>query len=125
MHAEFVEISSEVWMRIQNSKHAGSHIWALGTTTSRSLESAACGLLIGSNEAGYSGFTKLLIQPGFDFKIVDRLLTNFHQPQSTLLALVAAFSSLDLVKSCYKWAIEREFCLFSYGDLTCWIKKIK
>ncbi len=123
MHEEFVEISSEVWTQIQVSKRAGSKIWALGTTTSRSLESAACGLLNGSCESGYCGFTKLLIQPGFEFKVVDRLLTNFHQPQSTLLALVAAFTSLDSVKSCYKWAIARDFRLFSYGDLTCWIKK--
>jgi S-adenosylmethionine:tRNA ribosyltransferase-isomerase len=125
MHEEFVDISSEVWGQIQTARGLGHNVWALGTTATRSVESAACGLLSGSAEAGFSGFTKLLIQPGYQFKIVDRLLTNFHQPQSTLLALVSAFSTLEAVKSCYQWAIERKFRLFSYGDLSCWAGKSK
>ncbi len=120
MHEECVEVSAATWALIQETKTKGGHVWALGTTTTRSLESVGLGLLPGSAQTGFQGFTKLLIQPGYQFKVVDRLLTNFHQPQSTLLALVAGFSSLERVKACYQWAIERKFRLFSYGDLTCW-----
>lgn len=120
MHEEYVEISASSWAVVERARGAGKRVWALGTTTTRSLESAAQGLLAGAPESGFRGFTKLLIQPGYEFKVIDRLLTNFHQPQSTLLALVAGFSSLDRVKACYQWAIERKFRLFSYGDLTCW-----
>lgn len=123
MHEEYVEVPAEVWQVIQNAKKNHAKIWSLGTTTTRSLESAAAGLLQGSPAEGFRGFTKLLIQPGFEFKIIDYLLTNFHQPQSTLLALVAGFSSLEKVKACYRWAVERKFRLFSYGDLSCWARK--
>lgn len=120
MHEEYVEVSAQTWAAVQAARNKGQKVWALGTTTARSLESAGNGILAGSAEAGFRGFTKLLIQPGYDFQVVDRLLTNFHQPQSTLLALVAGFTSLEKVKTCYQWAIERKFRLFSYGDLTCW-----
>jgi S-adenosylmethionine:tRNA ribosyltransferase-isomerase len=120
MHEEYVEVSAASWKTIQEARQAGHLIWSLGTTTTRSLESVAGGLLKGSASEGYQGFTKLLIQPGYEFKVVQRLLTNFHQPESTLLALVSGFSSLETVKTCYLWAIERKFRLFSYGDLTCW-----
>ncbi|MEK2690533.1 tRNA preQ1(34) S-adenosylmethionine ribosyltransferase-isomerase QueA [Bdellovibrio sp. GT3] len=123
MHEEYVEISAASWQAIQKARVSGHLIWSLGTTTTRSLESAAGGLLQGSDSEGYRGFTKLLIQPGYQFKVVQRLLTNFHQPESTLLALVSGFSSLETVKTCYLWAIERKFRLFSYGDLTVWIGK--
>lgn len=123
MHEEYVEVSASSWDLIQKTLTAGGLIWSLGTTTTRSLESVAQGLLQGSAQQGYHGLTRLLIQPGYEFKVVNRLLTNFHQPQSTLLALVAGFSSLSQVKTCYQWAIERKFRLFSYGDLTCWTGK--
>lgn len=125
MHEEYVEISSQTWGEILNARKEGRGVWTLGTTSTRSVESAAGGLLQGSPEEGFRGFTKLLIQPGYQFKVVNHLLTNFHQPQSTLLALVAAFSSLETVKACYLWAIERKFRLFSYGDLSCWTEKTK
>lgn len=122
MHEEYVEISAPVWQAIKKARQEGRKVWSLGTTTTRSLESAGQGVLPGSLQTGFQGFTKILIQPGYEFEIVDRLLTNFHQPQSTLLALVSGFSSLGKVKACYQWAIERKFRLFSYGDLTCWIR---
>lgn len=122
MHEEFVEISSHSWQAVQAAKAEGRKVWSLGTTSTRSLESAAAGMLKPQADGSLSGFTKLLIQPGFEFKVVDVLLTNFHQPQSTLLALVSGFSSLERVKACYQWAIERRFRLFSYGDLSCWTK---
>jgi S-adenosylmethionine:tRNA ribosyltransferase-isomerase len=123
MHEEYAEISTDVWSEIQRAKSAGRRVWALGTTATRALESAAGGWLAPHQEGGFSGFTKILIQPPYQFKIVDCLLTNFHQPQSTLLALVAAFAGLEKVKACYLWAIERDFRLFSYGDLSVWQKK--
>ncbi len=124
MHSELTEISKTCWSVIESAKANGHKVWSLGTTTTRSLESAAAGLLKKSSESEvlFYGETNLLIQPGFEFKVVDRLLTNFHQPQSTLLALVAAFADLQTVKKCYEWAIQKEFKLFSYGDLSVWIK---
>lgn len=121
MHEEYVEISLPVWQTILSARKQGKKIWALGTTVTRSLESAALERL-GDNGKTLSGFTRLLIQPGFEFRVVDRLLTNFHQPESTLLALVAGFAGLAQVKLAYEWAIERKFRLFSYGDLSAWLK---
>lgn len=115
MHSEQYEISLENWNQILATKLAKNKVWALGTTTTRVLETIA-------RTNRMKGSTNLLLQPGSDFNIVDRLLTNFHQPESTLLALVASFSSLEQVKKNYAWALERKFRLFSYGDLSVWIK---
>lgn len=122
MHAELVEIKAEAWRVINETKMRGGHVWALGTTVARSLESAAHGRIPADGDGGLSGPTDLFIRPGFEWRVVDRLLTNFHQPRSTLLALVAAFAGLENVRRAYQWAIEREFRLFSYGDLSVWIK---
>lgn len=123
MHEEFFEIGKDVWQKTLATKGQGQKIWALGTTVTRSLESMPGDFFSKNPEAQhYSGSTKLLIQPGYKFKIVDRLLTNFHQPESTLLALVAAFAGLEKVKLAYSFAIKNKFRLFSYGDLSVWIK---
>jgi S-adenosylmethionine:tRNA ribosyltransferase-isomerase len=134
MHAEFAEIPFDTWQAILEAKAHEHHIWALGTTVTRTLESAACGLLekaspdvvceyiIGDERALFFGETKLFITPGYEYKIVDRLMTNFHQPRSTLLALVGAFAGLENVKRAYAWAIELGFRLFSYGDLSVWYR---
>lgn len=122
MHEEYAEIPREVWKSLSESRTKGNKVWALGTTATRALESAAQGLLSYDQEGNLKGFTKILIQPPYNFKMVDRLLTNFHQPESTLLALVSAFAGLDQVKACYQWAIARNFRLFSYGDLSVWLK---
>jgi S-adenosylmethionine:tRNA ribosyltransferase-isomerase len=122
MHEEYVEISGSVWSEIQAVKSCGGKVWGLGTTVVRSLESVPAGFLSRASDGGYSGMTKLLIQPGFQYKMIDRLLTNFHQPESTLLALVSAFSNLERVKKAYQFAIENRFRLFSYGDLSVWIR---
>lgn len=122
MHEEYAEIPKVVWDTIVAARMDGRKVWALGTTATRALESAAGGHLHHDVHGNLSGFTKILIQPPYQFRIVDRLLTNFHQPQSTLLALVSAFAGLDTVKACYQWAIARNFRLFSYGDLSVWIK---
>lgn len=114
MHSEEYEISEASWNEIKKAKASGQKIWSLGTTTTRVLESVArTQVLFGS--------TDILLQEGSEFKIVDRLLTNFHQPESTLLALVSGFAGLQNVKNCYQWAIAKKFRLFSYGDLSVWI----
>lgn len=122
MHAELAEISPETWSQINAAKARGGRVWALGTTVTRTLEAAAHGKLPATEQGGFHGETDLFIRPGFEFKIVDRLLTNFHQPRSTLVALVGAFAGLERVKSAYRWAVKKEFRLFSYGDLTVWMK---
>jgi S-adenosylmethionine:tRNA ribosyltransferase-isomerase len=123
MHEEWVQIPRTTWQAIQAAKREGRNIWALGTTVTRALESAGLGLLK-ETEEGLQGLTQILIQPGYQWRIVDRLLTNFHQPESTLLALVAGFSDLNTVKSAYQYAISQGFRLFSYGDLSVWIKPL-
>lgn len=115
MHSEVYDISAINWNLIQSAKSEGYKVWSLGTTTTRVLESVA-------RTGRLSGATDILLQVGSEFKIVDRLMTNFHQPQSTLLALVSGFAGLEKVKKAYAWAIERQFKLFSYGDFSIWLK---
>jgi S-adenosylmethionine:tRNA ribosyltransferase-isomerase len=122
MHAEYAEIPGDVWAQMTQARAQGRRVWALGTTATRAVESAAHDLLGTDVNGNLCGFTKILIQPPYQFRVVDCLLTNFHQPQSTLLALVSAFAGLDTVKACYQWAIARNFRLFSYGDLSLWQK---
>jgi S-adenosylmethionine:tRNA ribosyltransferase-isomerase len=121
MHAEYVSVPTETWATVLAAKKDGKKIWAMGTTAARALESVTAGKLI-DFPGGFHGLTDLFIMPSFKWQVVDRLMTNFHQPESTLVALVAAFSDLEKVKSCYQWAIDRKFRLFSYGDLTVWLK---
>ncbi len=121
MHSEFVRIPTPTWRKVLSATQEGHAVWALGTTVARALESAAHGLVGKNKEGDWEGLTQLFIQPGFQWKVVERLLTNFHQPESTLLALVASFSNLDKVKNCYTWAVQRKFRLFSYGNLTAWV----
>lgn len=123
MHAEEVSIPFETLAVIQSTKDSGHRVWALGTTVCRALESEAKGMFIKApGDSSVSGQTRLFIRPGFEFKTVDVLMTNFHQPESTLLALVAGFAGLETVKSAYRWAFQKGFRLFSYGDLSVWTK---
>jgi S-adenosylmethionine:tRNA ribosyltransferase-isomerase len=119
MHEEIAEIRKDVWQAIQETQ---GKVWALGTTVARTLESAASGKLHANALGDLQGATDLFIRPGFEYQVVDVLMTNFHQPRSTLFALVSAFSNLETVRRAYAWAIEREFRLFSYGDLSVWTK---
>jgi S-adenosylmethionine:tRNA ribosyltransferase-isomerase len=123
MHSEYVSIPKETLNLILEAKKNNYHVWALGSTVIRALESYAEGILNEDHE-GASGHTQIFIYPGFQFKWVSGLLTNFHQPQSTLMAMVAAFSSLTDVQKAYAWAMDRKFKLFSYGDLSLWKKNI-
>lgn len=112
MHSERFWVSEQTVAAVERARTAGGRIVAVGTTSLRALESAARGgrLLAGGGE------TDLFIVPGFRFQVVDRLLTNFHLPRSTLLMLVGAFAGLDQVLSAYRHAIERRYRFFSYGD---------
>jgi S-adenosylmethionine:tRNA ribosyltransferase-isomerase len=97
---------------INETKRRGGRIIAVGTTSVRTLETAANDSII----RACSGNTNLFIKPGFKFKIVDCMITNFHLPRSTLLALVAAFAGLDTIKAAYSHAIEKNYRFYSYGD---------
>jgi S-adenosylmethionine:tRNA ribosyltransferase-isomerase len=113
MHAERFDIPAETAAAIAQARKAGGAIWAVGTTVVRALESAADAT--GTVRPG-PGETRLLITPGYDFKVVDRLLTNFHLPRSTLLMLVAAFAGYELTWRAYHHAIEQRYRFYSYGD---------
>jgi S-adenosylmethionine:tRNA ribosyltransferase-isomerase len=129
MHGEFATISQSSIEAILRAKEQKHKVWALGTTAVRTLESWAAGKLQAQENGDVAGVTNLFIQPGYKFQVVDNLLTNFHQPGSTLLALVAAFAEhslngangLEVVHAAYQFAIENKFRLFSYGDLSIWM----
>lgn len=112
MHREYYSISAETAARIQQTKKNGGRIVAVGTTSVRTLESAA---QTGVLEAG-NGWSNLFIYPGFSFKVVDALITNFHLPQSTLLMLVSALAGADFVKEAYLEAVRQKYRFFSFGD---------
>ncbi|TXR52199.1 tRNA preQ1(34) S-adenosylmethionine ribosyltransferase-isomerase QueA [Reinekea thalattae] len=112
MHAEWVEVSAEVVEKIKATKAAGKRVIAIGTTSVRSLESASAN---GEIEA-FSGDTQIFIYPGYRFKTVDAMLTNFHLPKSTLIMLVSAFAGQGNVLNAYNEAITEQYRFFSYGD---------
>jgi S-adenosylmethionine:tRNA ribosyltransferase-isomerase len=108
MHGERYEIPEKTASAIQAVRRRGGKIVAVGTTTVRCLEA--------SGAAAGSGETDLFITPGFDFQVVDRLVTNFHLPKSTLLVLVSAFAGIEPIRAAYRHAVERRYRFFSYGD---------
>ena len=112
MHSELYSIPAETIALIAATKQAGGKVTAIGTTALRALESAAqfSELTAGSNE------TNIFITPGYQFKVVDRLFTNFHLPKSTLLMLVSAFAGFNHTMYAYQHAIENKYRFFSYGD---------
>ena len=112
MHSEWFEVPAATVAAIAQTKAQGGCVLAVGTTTLRALESAARG---GSLQAGASE-TEIFITPGFQFQVVDRLLTNFHLPKSTLMMLVSAFAGHDRVMALYRHAIAQRYRFFSYGD---------
>ncbi len=125
MHSELYVIPTETESLIQNTHASGGKIVAVGTTVLRALESAAQrgaenskASALGTNihKLSGAGETHIFITPGFEFKIVDKLITNFHLPKSTLLMLVSAFAGFDNIKRAYQHAISAEYRFFSYGD---------
>lgn len=113
MHAEWGEISAATAEALNRSRARGGRIIAIGTTSMRTLESA---VKDDGTFAAWSSDTSIFITPGYRFKAVDVLLTNFHLPKSTLFMLVSAFSGLDLMQQAYKHAIETAYRFYSYGD---------
>lgn len=114
MHAEYFEVSAALAAAVQRARARGAPVMAIGTTVVRALESAAAdgeGLIRECAEE-----TRILIQPGYRFRVVDRLLTNFHLPKSTLLALVCAFAGTERVLGAYAQAVDARYRFFSYGD---------
>ncbi|MBK9242390.1 MAG: tRNA preQ1(34) S-adenosylmethionine ribosyltransferase-isomerase QueA [Acidobacteria bacterium] len=111
--AERYEVTAATAEAITRARAAGGRLVAVGTTTTRALESAA--RETGAVTAG-SGRTELVITPGYEFRAIDALLTNFHLPQSSLLMLVAAFTGRDLLLAAYRDAVARDFAFYSYGD---------
>jgi S-adenosylmethionine:tRNA ribosyltransferase-isomerase len=112
MHAERYEIPPATAAAVNAARAAGRSVTAVGTTSLRALESAARD---GRIAAG-TGETRLFITPGYAFRIVDRLVTNFHLPKSTLLMLVSAFAGIERIREAYAHAIARRYRFFSYGD---------
>ena len=112
MHSEWFEVGAGTVAAINRTRAAGGRIVAAGTTTLRALESAA----LGGTLVASAGETDIFITPGFEFRVVDRLITNFHLPRSTLLMLVAAFVGHDHQRALYHHAIEARYRFFSYGD---------
>lgn len=115
MHEEWYEVSRHAALTIEQARQRGAPVVAVGTTSVRALESAADPERPGLVCQG-QGVTRLLIQPGYRFRVVDAMLTNFHLPKSTLLALVSAMAGRDRIFRAYRHAIEQEYRFYSYGD---------
>jgi S-adenosylmethionine:tRNA ribosyltransferase-isomerase len=114
MHAERVQVPEATCAAIARTRSAGGRVVAVGTTVVRALESAAAAN--GGNLAPWRGETRLFITPGFEFRVSDLLLTNFHLPESTLLMLVCAFAGTAAVLAAYAHAVAQRYRFFSYGD---------
>lgn len=113
MHSEYYIMDEETAEQINSTRKAGGKIWAVGTTACRTLETIA-------DENGMvrpqSGWTDIFIYPGYHFKAIDHLVTNFHLPESTLMMLISAFATREMVMEAYRQAIEEEYRFFSFGD---------
>lgn len=113
MHSEYYIMDEQTADLINRTREAGGKIWAVGTTATRTLETIA-------DEDGHvraqSGWTDIFIYPGYRFKAVDHLVTNFHLPESTLMMLISAFATREMVMEAYRQAIEKEYRFFSFGD---------
>ena len=114
MHSEFYKLSDESAEKINNIRKNGGEIFAVGTTSVRTLESVAS--INNGGIVASSGWTDIFITPGFEFKVVDHLITNFHLPQSTLMMLVSAFYSRDNILNSYHHAVNHKYRFFSFGD---------
>ncbi|MDZ7802791.1 tRNA preQ1(34) S-adenosylmethionine ribosyltransferase-isomerase QueA [Thiohalophilus sp.] len=112
MHAEWVEVNETVCQQVAQTRQRGGRVIAVGTTSVRCLESAARD----GQLRPFTGDTDIFIYPGYEFQIVDGLITNFHLPESTLLMLVCAFAGYDNVMRAYRHAVEQRYRFFSYGD---------
>jgi len=119
MHSEIMDVSPKVCELVRTTKAAGKRVIAVGTTSVRSLESAAQGYANPEQKGAihpYQGETSIFIYPGYQFQVVDALVTNFHLPESTLIMLVSAFAGYGFTMAAYKEAVAQQYRFFSYGD---------
>ncbi|MFH0763533.1 MAG: tRNA preQ1(34) S-adenosylmethionine ribosyltransferase-isomerase QueA [Candidatus Omnitrophota bacterium] len=119
MHREYFELQEETVNLINETKNSGGRVFAVGTTTTRVLEYCADGIFSENRKpqtANRSGYTDIFIYPGYKFKVVDHMITNFHLPKSTLMLLVSAFAGKDFIMEAYREAIAENYRFFSYGD---------
>ena len=114
MHSEWCDVPEQTVELIRQTKARGNKVISVGTTATRAVESAA--QAHGGTLAAWTGDTQIFIYPGYDFKVIDRLITNFHLPESTLLMLVSALSNRDNILNAYHHAVEAKYRFFSYGD---------
>jgi S-adenosylmethionine:tRNA ribosyltransferase-isomerase len=114
IHSEWCHISPSTAKMVNSARQSGGRVVAVGTTTVRALETAA---IEGKGQArAYSGPTDLYILPGYEFKLVDAMVTNFHLPKSTLLMMVSAFAGREPILSAYRQAIDEGYRFYSFGD---------
>ena len=111
IHKELVEVNSELINQVQRVKRSKGKIIAVGTTSVRAIETA-----FQDEPSAFKGETSLFIYPGYKFKVVDHMITNFHLPKSSFLMLVAAFIGYEKMIDIYKTAVEKEYRFLSYGD---------
>lgn len=116
MHAEYYEISDETVQLIRETKSKGGRIIAVGTTSARTLETVAQRFTDVKSLQACSGWTDIFMYPGFEFKVVDALITNFHLPKSTLVMLVSALAGRERILQAYEEAVKMEYRFFSFGD---------
>lgn len=116
IHSEWCEVTAETAEKINQTKEKSGRVIAVGTTSVRTLESAAAASSLPNRVTAITGPTKLFILPGFEFKVVDAMITNFHLPQSSLIMLVSAFAGREKVLNAYKTAIQRGYRFYSFGD---------
>ena len=112
LHSERLVVDQTCCAAVRQARERGGRVIAVGTTSVRALETASQG----ENIAPFEGETDLFIRPGYKFRTIDAMLTNFHLPQSSLLMLVAAFAGTDKVLNAYRHAVEQRYRFFSYGD---------
>ncbi len=112
MHAEYIDLTEKVATQIRNAHETGTKIVSIGTTVVRALETAG----MDGNIKPFCGYSELFIFPGYQFNVVDALVTNFHLPKSTLLMLVSAFADIELIQNAYNEALINDYRFYSYGD---------
>lgn len=117
MHSEWIDVPQETVDAILETRQAGGRVVAVGTTSVRSLESAAQQTLVKHGQlTAYQGDTDIFIYPGYQFQLIDAMVTNFHLPESTLIMLVSAFAGYDHTMQAYQQAVDNQYRFFSYGD---------
>ena len=116
MHSEWIDVPNSTCQKIAACRAAGGRVIAVGTTSVRSLESAAAHKVSHRVPAAFSGDTDIFIYPGYEFQVVDAMITNFHLPKSTLMMLISAFAGRESVMAAYQQAVAEKYRFFSYGD---------